>query len=284
MEGGFGRDLSRIRVHTDDRASESSRAANARAYTVGNHLVFGRGEYRPGTAAGRELIAHEVAHACQQEGASASGPLHVADDARSERQAWAAGVAISARQPVPPLDRVGSMVVARQAVADDLPPAVQRDYAPDWSLFLRPMSAPAVQERCKEFPGGSTDCDVDASTGTPTGRVSTRIDETNPCTRPCVEKHEAVHVNQLKKLCAAVRDCYVQADKGRRPVTDCFKMAMESGAKNECEAYTVSVPCIEHRLKSAPACQSPENQRYGAEKLRSENCFRDHACGPAKKR
>lgn len=282
MEAGFGRDLSRIRVHTDDHAAESSRAVNAKAYTVGDHVVFGRGEYRPGTAAGRELIAHEVAHARQQDGASASGDLRFADDARAERQAQAAGAAISARRPVPALNRVSSMAVARQPVADELPPVVQRDYTPDWSLFLRPMSAPAVQERCKEFPGGSTDCDVDAS-GTPTGRVTTQIDETNPCTRPCVEKHEAVHVNQLKRLCAAVRDCYVQADKGRRPVTDCFKMAVASGAKNECEAYTVSVPCVEQRLKSAPACKSPENQRYGAEKLKSENCFRDHACSPAKK-
>ena len=110
-----------------------------------------------------------------------------------------------------------------------------------------------------------------------------KINETNPCTRPCVEKHEAVHVKQLTKLCAALRDCYVAADKGKRPASDCFKMATQSGAKNECEAYTVSVPCVEQRLKTAPPCQTTENQRYGAEKLTSEKCFRDEACGAGKK-
>ena len=123
MEPGFGRDLSRIRVHTDDHAAESSRAVNAKAYAVGNHVVFGRGEYRPGTAAGRELIAHELAHAHQQHGASASGDLRIADDAPAERQAQAAAAAISARRPVPALNRVSSMAVARQQVADQLPPS-----------------------------------------------------------------------------------------------------------------------------------------------------------------
>lgn len=162
-------------------------------------------------------------------------------------------------------------------------PPIERDYQPDWSLFLRPMSAPAVQEKCKEFPGGSTDCEVNESTGIPTGRVVPKINETNPCTRPCVEKHEAVHVKQLTKLCAALRDCYVAADKGKRPASDCFKMATQSGAKNECEAYTVSVPCVEQRLKTAPECKTAENQRYGADKLTSEKCFRDAACGAGKK-
>ena len=162
-------------------------------------------------------------------------------------------------------------------------PRTERDFEPDWSLFLRPMSAPAVRETCKEFPGGSTDCEVNASTGIPTGRVVPKISETNPCTRPCVEKHEAVHVKQLTKLCGALRDCYVAADKGKRPASDCFKMATQSGAKNECEAYTVSVPCVEQRLKTAPECKTPDNQRYGAEKLTSEKCFRDAACGAGKK-
>jgi hypothetical protein len=166
------------------------------------------------------------------------------------------------------------------ALADgrDEPLTVERGYTPDWSLFLQPMSAPAVKEKCKEFPGGSTDCEINESTGIPTGKVKTRVDETNACTKPCVEKHEAVHVKQMAKLCAEVRDCYVQADKGKRPATDCFKMAIASSAKNECEAYAVSVPCVEQRLKSAPECKSTANQRYGAEKLESEKCFRDHYC------
>jgi len=144
-----------------------------------------------------------------------------------------------------------------------------------------PTSKPAATDKptCKEFPGGSTDCEINATTGTPTGRVTTKVDETNPCTKPCVEKHEAVHVKQMEQLCAALRDCYADADKGKRPAGDCFKLAIGSSAKNECEAYAVSVPCVEQRLKNAPECKSPANQRYGAEKLESEKCWRDHYCG-----
>jgi hypothetical protein len=55
-------DLSGVRVHTDTVAAESAAAVGARAYTVGQDLVFGAGEYRPGTEEGLRLIAHEVGH------------------------------------------------------------------------------------------------------------------------------------------------------------------------------------------------------------------------------
>jgi hypothetical protein len=71
VEPRLGYDLSEVRVHTDDRAAASALAVNARAYTVGHDVVFGAGEYSPGAASGRRLIAHELAHVAQQ---SRSGP------------------------------------------------------------------------------------------------------------------------------------------------------------------------------------------------------------------
>jgi hypothetical protein len=53
-------------VHADSLASESARAVNAHAYTVGDKLVFGAGRYAPQTQDGRRLIAHELAHVAQQ--------------------------------------------------------------------------------------------------------------------------------------------------------------------------------------------------------------------------
>ncbi len=260
-------------------AAESTAAVGAAAYTVGRQIVFGAGRYDPHSNDGRRLLAHELAHTVQQEPAyQCEAALEVAEGRREEVEATAAALAAVSRRPLPRLTPSASASLARQKLSPDEPLTVQRDYTPDWSLFLKPMSAPAVKEKCKEFPGGSTDCEVSESTGIPTGKVTTRVDETNPCTKPCVEKHEAVHVKQMAKLCAALHDCYVQADKGKRPATDCFKMAIASGAKNECEAYAVSVPCVEQRLKSAPECKSTANQRYGAEKLESEKCFRDHFC------
>lgn len=66
MEPRFGHDFSRVRVHTDSGAAESARTVNALAYTVGRSVVFGAGQYSPGTAAGKRLLAHELMHVLQQ--------------------------------------------------------------------------------------------------------------------------------------------------------------------------------------------------------------------------
>jgi hypothetical protein len=68
FESRFGSDLSGVRLHTDRGAAESARALNARAYTLGNNVVFAQGEYQPHTEAGRHLLAHELAHTLQQGG------------------------------------------------------------------------------------------------------------------------------------------------------------------------------------------------------------------------
>ncbi|MUL63003.1 hypothetical protein BOO86_00890 [Mycobacterium sp. CBMA 234] len=68
MEPRFRADFSRVRVHTDALAHESSRAVNASAYTVGRHIVFSPGRYAPHSADGRSLLAHELAHVVQQGG------------------------------------------------------------------------------------------------------------------------------------------------------------------------------------------------------------------------
>lgn len=66
MEPRFGHDFSKVRVHTDDRAAESTQAVNALAYTVGRDVVFGTGQYIPETHEGKWLLAHELTHVVQQ--------------------------------------------------------------------------------------------------------------------------------------------------------------------------------------------------------------------------
>lgn len=66
FEPRFGHDFSQLRMHTDTRAAESARAVNARAYTMGQNVVFGEGQYAPGTSEGRRLMAHELTHVVQQ--------------------------------------------------------------------------------------------------------------------------------------------------------------------------------------------------------------------------
>jgi hypothetical protein len=69
METRFGHDFSRVRVHTDARASASAQAVDAIAYTVGHNIAFRAGAYAPWTSRGQRLIAHELSHVVQQRGA-----------------------------------------------------------------------------------------------------------------------------------------------------------------------------------------------------------------------
>lgn len=96
LEPALGESLGDVRVHTGEGAAALARAVSARAFTVGNDIFFGSGEYRPGSAGGNELIAHEVAHTIQQRGAPDSGPLtvsHPGDALEREAEAVARGVA-----------------------------------------------------------------------------------------------------------------------------------------------------------------------------------------------
>jgi hypothetical protein len=66
MEQRFGQDFSRVRVHSGSAAERSARDVHANAYTVGQDIVFGAGQFTPGTNQGRRLIAHELTHVVQQ--------------------------------------------------------------------------------------------------------------------------------------------------------------------------------------------------------------------------
>jgi peptidoglycan/xylan/chitin deacetylase (PgdA/CDA1 family) len=88
MESRFGRDLSQIRVHADPRAAQAARAVGALGFAVGTRAVFGAGAYSPATNRGRNLIAHELAHATQQAAPAPTAPLRIApEQSRSEREA-----------------------------------------------------------------------------------------------------------------------------------------------------------------------------------------------------
>lgn len=66
FEPKFGYDFSHVRIHADSKASESARAIDARAYTLGRNIVFGQGQYTPNSKEGLKLLAHELTHVVQQ--------------------------------------------------------------------------------------------------------------------------------------------------------------------------------------------------------------------------
>ena len=95
MEARFGHDFAHVRVHHDAKAAESARAVQARAYTVGQSVVFGEGNFAPTTRQGRELLGHELSHTIQQRSGS-SAPTAFADSpAIFEATATAAAHAVA---------------------------------------------------------------------------------------------------------------------------------------------------------------------------------------------
>jgi uncharacterized protein DUF4157 len=66
MKRRLGYDFSRVRIHADGEAAKAAAAEQARAYTVGDNIVFGSGKFAPETHDGRRLLAHELVHVVQQ--------------------------------------------------------------------------------------------------------------------------------------------------------------------------------------------------------------------------
>jgi hypothetical protein len=82
-------------VHTGGRAAASARSVASSAYTVGHEIVFGDGQYDPGSGRGQRTLAHELAHVVQQrhgpvEGTDVGGGISVSHPSdRFERAAEA---------------------------------------------------------------------------------------------------------------------------------------------------------------------------------------------------
>jgi outer membrane protein OmpA-like peptidoglycan-associated protein len=96
FESRFGQSFDHVRLHDDARAHASAQAIGARAYTVGEHMVFGAGALTSETLAGRHLLAHELTHVLQQRSASPSpgvglaiGRPHDAAEGEADRTAHA---------------------------------------------------------------------------------------------------------------------------------------------------------------------------------------------------
>src|SRR6185312_164667 len=68
FESSLGADLSGVRVHTGAESQSAASAVGAKAYTMGQDIHFGAGQYDPSSSGGEHLLAHEVAHTVQQAG------------------------------------------------------------------------------------------------------------------------------------------------------------------------------------------------------------------------
>jgi hypothetical protein len=94
FEPRFGFDFSQVRLHTSHRAEHDARSLQARAFTSGNHIVFGAGQFAPATRQGRVLLAHELAHVVQQRERSGDPSVITPHDSPSEHEARRAAVTV----------------------------------------------------------------------------------------------------------------------------------------------------------------------------------------------
>lgn len=91
MEASLGHDFGDVRIHTGPAATDSARALNAQAYTVGNDVVL-QSDSGPETQAGKRTLAHELTHVVQQragpvDGTPRGGGLSVSDPSDRFEQA-----------------------------------------------------------------------------------------------------------------------------------------------------------------------------------------------------
>jgi hypothetical protein len=96
MESRFGADLGEVKIHAGPGAARLAKERRARAFTEGQNIVFGTGEFSPYEPEGRRLLTHELAHVVQQSlpGGVVAGQAH-------EREAEAAGALASGSGRIP---------------------------------------------------------------------------------------------------------------------------------------------------------------------------------------
>lgn len=68
IEGSIGKDLKGVRIHHDSPAAKSAKLLQAKAYTRGPDVYFGKDNYSPETSKGMKILTHELTHVIQTGG------------------------------------------------------------------------------------------------------------------------------------------------------------------------------------------------------------------------
>jgi hypothetical protein len=195
----FGQDLSHVRIHSGAAAEQSARDVNARAYTVGNNIVFGAGSFAPNTQDGQRLIAHELTHVMQQNDrspvvqrwaacseANMSGqdcPPREAQEAQRAR----AGMVFFSGMRDPDTGRTGSVIanfdIGKSHVKSNLSRTIH------WQQFLKLMA----KEKSRWSLLGFSDCHEAGEGADSLGaaRATAVFQAIPPALRPQINKAEA---------------------------------------------------------------------------------------------
>jgi hypothetical protein len=114
MEASLGHSFAEVRVHDGPEASLAAEGVHARAFTIGQDIVFRAGALAPGTDAGDRLLGHELAHSVQNAravpGITALLVSNGGEPAEKEARQSAAAVGLGA---VAQVQSVPAAVIAR---------------------------------------------------------------------------------------------------------------------------------------------------------------------------
>jgi hypothetical protein len=152
MEPLFDHDFSQVRIHTGSKAQESANAVRAKAYTIGKDVVFGAGQYAPGTTAGKLLLAHELTHVVQQSRDSkVAGVIQRVGECRGRNGYDCNGVRCTTAAGRPGLCTWGGIRYGcncRDTSTDAPGPSGVREMLPTWLLLLLSAAAIAAIVAC----------------------------------------------------------------------------------------------------------------------------------------
>jgi hypothetical protein len=194
FEARFGYDFSQVRVHSDPKAADSARRLNALAYAAGRDVVFGAGQYAPGTGEGRRLIGHELTHVIQQ------------DQALNEANT---GITLSSHWRETEADPVVLLSTFNRQV-----PVVER--APSGTVQLRPRGTVQTSRGVEEIEGST----ITSSARAIRDRLATQEGNINIQIQSWTEDGVGDLRDGIQDAAISFRNWY--ASRARRPNTAAF--------------------------------------------------------------
>jgi len=260
----MGRDFGNTIIHTGSQAALSAKSIHAKAYTLGNHIVFAEGQYQPDSYEGKKLLAHELVHVAQQ-GHGKTGIYRMAattDDPATEEAA-------AQEQPL------NSETIATSGHGD-LQYENKRDYANCAGVSVQGHTD-ANYSHSYDFSGSATratDCGPCGAspcindTGTIVSTFSANPSVTLPSVPPGLSEcetnavsafingtlsaHEQQHVAAFNTYAGTVRtpftyhgcqsgeDAYVQ---GRHNAIEASRRAASNAASAALDPFSPTIPC-----------------------------------------
>ena len=260
MEKSFGQNFKDVRIHTGGAADKATDRLNAEAFASGNHIVFGRGKFRPGTPAGDHLLAHELAHVVQQKGSGGAVQLksllsqphesaevaadRAADNVVSGKSAAMSSGGLSIRGRIMRKARRGSPTLSSAITITPNKPAARK---PDGSRVLTPIMTSAISpaggrltdaetrrtaKRSSEAPKSKTPDESQTSISSGTGRAPKSVMVAGASAGETVKSNQASGSKDLtaKKKKGKDRDKEKTKEQAENQ-TETGKEAKEKGKK-----------------------------------------------------